>query len=375
MTQLELSQFTPPDEQALQTELQELQGLPGLEYSKYRDLCDSYSGFMRLGVDDPDLYSRLLTNEQDQQQLVMAATNESLGHPFNKDVVADERKIAIFPEKILDSIQADKSELVIYKQHLLSRDLVENILTTPDESTVAAITEELGASLPPHEQLVGGGVPEYIVLSKYDTSGCDDLKKSSPEDITLDNGSVITTSKEKILAKLPELIALHESVFSEQAMQIGYYGGLHKDGIEELINNPDFIPIAGFDGETGEALMFTLFAPNLKDMDSISWMNPRIITEVLDKDNTNKALAIPLVITSRANGLGMFSKTAALAGHETLHRTQADTVYVFCESSALSVLYTPKVLNRTLTKIGFSHVDTAIEATYLAEQAKSEPES
>jgi hypothetical protein len=376
MTQLESPSLSPLNDLDMLAHTGDTQHPTDLTFSEYRTLCDKYSGIMRIGIDDPHVYEQVGNDVDRIHGIPVAATNQALDYPFNQDVIPGDRKLAIMPEELVDAIGANKDGLAIYKQTPLSKELVEQILTVPGNETLEAIQEELIADLlGTGKQLVEGGLPEYMVFTKYDTSGCEELKKASPEDITLENGSIITTSREKILAKLPELIALHESVFSEQAMQIGYYGGLHKDGIEDLVNNPDFIPIAGFDGETGEALMFTLFAPDLKDIDSLPWMNPQSISKVLDHDDSNKALAIPLVITSKANGLGMFSKTVALAGQETLHKTQADTLYVLCESSALSVLYTPKVINRTLTKIGLVHIDTTIEATYLAEQVTSESES
>ncbi len=369
MTQVEMQPNQSEDALPLEQDMVELDAGTSKSFEQYRNMCDMYSGFMRVGIDDPYIFDRVVKEAgEESSRLPISATNETLGFPFNEEVVAAQQQIAILPEGLLDEMGVQKEGIIVTKQTLLSGELAEELVMRPLPGSAAKITQELVQGLPEGEELIGNGIPEYTVLSEYDTADCHDLKASPAVDVILEGGHIITTSQEKIREKLPELIKLHESVFTEQAAQMGYYGGLHEEGLREVINNENFISVAGFDGQTGEAIMFAVFSPDVPDTSTLPWANPSAFSQILNDDASNKALAVPLVITSKAKGYGMFAKTVALAGQETLYRTQADTVYVFCESSAASIIYTPKVINRALSKIGFQRRETIIEATYLSQQ-------
>ena len=339
-------------------------------YGEYRNNCDDFSGLMRLGVEHAEVYEQLMGSPATRflGQLPIAATNESLGHPLDVSVAPNEQLIALYPEGALESSGIEGA--LQFRQTILSDELTGHILTAPDGATTDKITEELRKANGDRKLLADSGVPEYVVFSKYDTSGpeAEPFKHTKPNDIVTPQGHLVTASRETILHRLPELKTLHESIFESQTMQIGYYGGLDDEGLEAIINNPEFMPIAGFDQETGEALMLTLFAPNFTDYDALPWLNPTKLDGLLEKDNSKKVLCFPLVITSKANGIGLFNPSVLLAGQTLLYEHKPDTTYITYESNGLSILYTPKVIHRNSTnKLGMKHQGTTIEATFVTE--------
>lgn len=340
------------------------------EYAAYRQVCDEFSGLMRLGIEHEEVYERVVgaTTTRFLGHLPIAATNETLGHPLDVSVVPDDQLIALYPEGALESPGVEGS--LQFRQAVLSSELTDHILTSPDGSTTDKITEELRAANGEKKLLAGSGVPEYVVFSKYDSSGpeTEQFKHVEPVDIVTQQGHLVTASREAILRRLPELKALHESIFDSQTMQIGYYGGLDDEGLEAIINNPEFMPIAGFDQETGEALMLTLFAPNFTDYSALPWLNPSAVNGMLEGDESKKVLCFPLVITSKANGIGLFNPSVLLAGQTMMYQHKPDTTYIAYESNGLSILYTPKVIHRTSTgKLGMKHQGTMIETTFVTE--------
>jgi hypothetical protein len=343
-------------------------------FDEYREFCDAYSGLMRVGIDSADVYEGLGLNG------TFVATNDELHNPLDESVVSGETRIHLFPGVLLDGSKEDAAQqsevnaTLTFRQLFLDDALVEHITGAPDDNTVQRITSAMKDATPIGSRLLAEtGVPEYVFFSKYDasTETANRLKEEAPQDIVTPGGQVITASREEIMKRLPELSELHESVFSGQTLQVGYYGGLDKEGIEAIVTNPDFNPIAAFDQETGEALMFMLYAPNLRNFDALPWLNPRGIQQVLGADKTEHVLTMPLVITSKLSGLGLFSPTVQLAGYHVLYEHKPDTVYLTYESNGLSVLYTPKVIHRnTIGKLGFKHLGTVAEVTYVTEQSQ-----
>lgn len=347
------------------------------DFTAYRTLCDEYSGLMRIGIEDAESYDDLRAKQKGSVAIdgfVSDATNDQLGHVVDVSVMQDDRRISVVPRLILDSLLPQEVDVVRFEQHFLSDDLVTHILSEPDETTTGRITDELSKAVKPGERLVrGDGVPEFVFFNKFDTSSeaCEYFKNNPPKDIITSKGFLVTSSREQILTRLPELAALQESVFSGNTLQVGYYGGLDQHGIEAIVNNLEFTPIAGFDPNTGEAMMFTLFSSNFNDFDALPWLNPQGIKKVLNSDPTKKTFAIPLIITSKANGLGLFNPAVQLAAHDGMYRQKPDTMYVTYESNGLSVLYTPRVIHRNLTNsLGFVHQGTAAEATFMTEADK-----
>jgi|GEM_PF-2160212 len=345
-------------------------------FESYRRLCDQYSGLMRIGVEDEQHYKLLQVKRSGSVALsgmMSEATNDELGGVVDDSVLAGNRFISIVPRPVYESLE-HSDDIAKYEQRFLSDDLTQHLLKAPDETTGKRITEELNAIVKPGERLVrGDGAPEFVFLSKFDTSGPESeyFKNNPPQEIVTRKGHIVTSSREKITDKLPELIELHKSVFDGQTLQVGYYGGLDSENLEEIVNNPEFTPVMGYDPVTDEALAFTLYSSDFKDFDTLPWLNPRGISKILDDDKSNHKLAIPLVITSKLDGLGLFDPSVAIAGHAALYDQRPDTMYVAYESNGLSVLYTPKIIQRNLTnKLGYVHLGSAAEATFMTEPDK-----
>ena len=344
-----------------------------LDFDEYRELCDQYSGLMRIGIEDEVTYNDLLIKKSGNLALngfLSAVSNNDLGTIIDTNIINGDKMVSILPRPVYESLKQPQ-EVASYGQCFLSDELTTHILTSPDGTTTQRITDELNGNVAVGERLVrGDGVPEYVLFNKFDTTGedCDYFKNNAPQDIITANGHIVTASRDKIMSKLPELIQLHESVFNGQTLQVGYYGGLDADGLEAIINNPEFTPIMGFDEATGEVLTFSLFAGDFKDFSALPWLNPRGITKILDSDNTKHNFALALVVTTKANGLGLFNPTVQLAGHTILYEHKPETIYIAYESNGLSILYTPKVIHRNVTnKLGYAHIGTVAEATYITE--------
>lgn len=291
----------------------------------------------------------------------------SITHEFDEKMVGEGKLLVT--GQLADLYAGEPGMTLVQRQCRLSDDLTARILTDPTELKPGDFVADF--SFPTEEQpACQTGVPEYMVFSAYDTSQKDDMKASPCPELHSRDGHLVTSDKRKLLAILPELTKLHTDVFENQAVQIGYYGGLNPETIEELINNPDFIPIAALDKDTGEPLMFALFSPNFTDLESIDWLNASKVQEMMDSykvEGKTTTLNLPLVVTSRFEGLGLFSNASHIAAHETIYRTKADTTFLMYECNALSILFTPKIINKKLAKLGIMNLGTDIEATFLTE--------
>lgn len=348
-------------------------------FEQYREHLDAASGFMRLGIEDPAVYAdctaatdSLLTREATTGRIMLlAATNERL-HALNPDVLPPDHLVAVVED--CKAIPVHKRGTVALRKQVELSEEVSTAIFSGTRGVTKAIQGELqgDADLERISLLAGNGVPEFMIFSKYDTTGCTVMKEAPPDDVVTRDGVVITSNTERIFARINELADLQRSVFESQAASIGYYGGLSTEEVFELVGNPDFLPIAAFSQEKDEAAMFTLFSPDFTSFDSIPWLNPGFIKERLQAQPAADILIIPLIITSKLKGLSLFPLTVKLAIHETIFRTQPNTIGVLYESSGVSIKYTPKTIHRSLREVGCVPISGTVEASYYADTLESE---
>lgn len=339
-------------------------------YSEYRDMLDGFDGMMRRGVYSEHMYHESLEDSRTVFRelgglLIPAMVSNNVAKEYDNLFVGEDALLT--HAEIVRSSEAIPEGVVVQRQTVLPDYLVEKILTEPTTIGPTALTGAF--TIPRTEQIVAQtGLPDYMIFSAYDTAIESEMKHTPAPDILSRDGHLVTPDRDKILDKLDELTVLHEDVFKRQAMQIGYYGGLDAETIERYVQDPDFIPVAALDKVTGEPLMFAIFSADFTDYSTIDWLNPSRVEELKNqKDgNVKTALSLPLVITSRMDGLGLFASTVQVSAHEAIYRGQADLTYLMYESNALSIQFTPKIINKTLGRMGVHNVGTVIEATHLS---------
>ncbi|MFO0882044.1 MAG: hypothetical protein U0491_01170 [Candidatus Saccharimonadales bacterium] len=342
------------------------------DYTIYREAIDATNGMMRTGVFSKDTYDEAVTDTRTifaevEGQTIPAFVSNALTHEFDPQFIGEDAMLV--PAAIADSGIALPSGARIQRQQLLPDALVETIFNDPRSLTYEDFVKAF--AIPKDEKAVfQNGLPEYMVFSAYDTSASPEMRAVPCPDIYSRDGHLVTSDKERLLSKLPELTKLHTDVFESQAVQAGYYGGLDAETIEALINNPDFIPIAALDKDTGEPLMFALFSTNFTDLQSIDWLNPAQVERLKEQYGQGKktTLNLPLVVTSRQEGLGLFSSACQIAAHETIYREQADVTFLMYESNVFSIQFTPRTINKTLASLGIQNISTTVEATFITEK-------
>jgi hypothetical protein len=338
-------------------------------YDDYRALMDDASGMMRIGINNPDLYAAAIDSSSTSYIDI-----EGTRIPAVIDVASQENESDIAMRQAVVSLSMLPEELaegtIVTEQFLLSEDEIEQLNYSGKDSS-KRITEETVMSIvqggTKGELLHGHGDAQLTVLSQYDISDCGDMIKAAPEDVATPYGQTITTDRQKIIDHLSELATLHEDVFKEQAVRIGYFDGLRDGLFEELVNDPNFISVAAFDNESGEALMFALFARNIDGADGMPWVNKDRVQKMIDESGTEQdpVVAMPLVITSRLEGLGLFTPTTQLAMHEVLYRSQTPNTHAYIQYSANleSALYTPRIIDKGLTDKGARRTKCTVEVS------------
>lgn len=327
---------------------------------------------MRTGIFSRETYHEAADDKQTivaevEGNTVPAFVANALTHEFDPQFIGENAMLV--PAVIADGGIMLTSDARIQRQQLLPDHLIDVIFNEPRTLSYQDFVEAF--EVPEGETAVfQNGLPEYMVFSAYDTSDSPEMRATPCPDIYSRDGHLVTSNKEMLLSKLPELTKLHTDVFESQAVQAGYYGGLDAETIEVLINNPDFIPIAALDKDSGEPLMFALFSTNFTDLDSIDWLNPSRVEKLKEQYGQGKktTLNLPLVVTSRQEGLGLFSSACQIAAHETIYREQADITFLMYESNVFSILFTPRTINKTLASIGIKNLGTTIEATFITEK-------
>lgn len=345
---------------------------PVLSFAEYRSILDPIDGLMRTGLYNEHMYQDACADPATQYvqsgagSYPVAAPN-SVTEEFDPQYVGE--NALLMPAWFAQDKAHVSPETVLQRQVTISAELTSKIFDTPELVTVEDFIADYGVS-PDEVPVSESGLPEYMVFSAYDTSNTAEMRAGPCPEIYSKDGHLVTSDRQKLLAKLDELATLHRDVFENQAVQIGYYGGLEREKIEELINNPDFIPIAALDKETGDPLMFALFSPNFTELETIDWLNPGKVREMTQKYGQANAAALnlPLVVTSRFNGLGLFSSACQIGAHETIYRTQTNVTFLMYESNALSILYTPKVINKTLHRLGIPLLGAEVEATFITKK-------
>jgi hypothetical protein len=343
-----------------------------IDFDTYRTFMDTNDGIMRRGLFNIDTFDEALRNngtlfaEIDKLAVPIMVPN-NVTHEFDQQFVGEN---ALIMHEFFAGLAGELPEnVVIQRQKVVSDAFTQRVFSPTEEVNPADFNVELAA--PEGEELVAEyGLPEYMIVTVYDTTDTDAMKNSPCEDILTRHGHRVTTDRAKQLERLDELVKLHTDVFEGQAAQIGYYAGLDAEKIEELINNPDFIPITAFDKDTGEPLMFALFSPSFTDFESIDWMNAGKVHEIVEKysGDSNCTVALPMVVTSRFNGLGLLGAAVRQSIHETVNRTKCDRIVAVYETNAFSVLVTPKIMTKSLATLGVPSIYQEIEATYLTKQ-------
>lgn len=343
-----------------------------ITFDAYRGICDKYEGIMRSGICDADTYTRVIDHPQTvfglvDGQMMPVAANEVL---LNGSEAESGRHLRIIaPTDLAAELQGQAT--VSMRQLYLEDDEISELLHPAPgtkrnfKDVVRMLDEKIQGSLAD-----SFGEPQFMVISKYNIEACGHMAENKPEPVVTREGHLLTTDKEAILQRLPELIELHESVFARQASRIGYYDGLSPDMIEDILQDEHFIGAAAFDGETGKALMFAIFASGLEAAEQVPWINVDCVESLIRDSSGNAerpAVAMPMVITSKYSGMGVFAETVSLAMHEVIYRTQAkDEVYNLYSANLQSILYTPRIMNSSVLANGAKLEDCIVEASVLA---------
>ncbi|HET8708834.1 MAG TPA: hypothetical protein VFL85_00980 [Candidatus Saccharimonadales bacterium] len=344
---------------------------PRVPFDVYRSTCDRYEGMMRSGICDADTYAQVADHPQTvlglvDGQIMPVAANEAL---LNGSEAENSRPLRIIAPADLPGEIRDRATVSMRQLYLEDSEISELLNPAPGtrrnfKDVVKMLDEKTQGSL-----AESFGEPQFMVLSKYNTEACGHMAENQPGPVVTREGHLLTTDKEAILQRLPELIELHESVFARQASQIGYYDGLAPDMIEDILQDEHFIGAAAFDGETGKALMFAIFASGLEAAEQVPWINKDCVESLIrdSSDNAERpAVAMPMVITSKYSGLGVFAETVSLAMHEIIYRTQAkDKVYNLFSANLQSILYTPRIINSSILANGAKLEDCIVEASVL----------
>ncbi|HTE22590.1 MAG TPA: hypothetical protein VK674_06140 [Candidatus Limnocylindria bacterium] len=337
-------------------------------FDMYRHLCDEQSGLMRIGVTLPEIYEAIASDPGtefgtiDGNTVPIVASVDPFHIPEDgskPESTAD--KSALVP---LELVPGDlQQDLVVTQQFLLGQDDVNKIITPPEGTKIRpGNVPELFVGKAQGELIQGHGEPQFTVLSEYDVSGCDTLRETAPQDILTRGGHTITTSKEKILADLPRLAKLHEDIFKRQATRIGYYDGLVGDIIERFLRDDAFVGAAAYDKDDGEPFMFAIFAIGLDGLDQMPWLNKQRAQEATE--GANPTFAMPIAITAKFHGMGVFAETTSVALHEILYRTQEQTkLYALYNANLQSVGYTPRIINAATEEDGAHLLGSIIEAS------------
>lgn len=342
------------------------QGKLPTDFEQYRRFADSFSGMMRVGPDSPDSYKEICEAQGVSWATLgegifapVVASNSDL-HAFSADVVGRDCKIGLVPVDLVPE-ELKNSGAFFPVQRLFADETVDSIVKG-DPSYLARIEAEHIAT---GQELLGqNGAPEYIVLSGYEIDKDSPVKRLPPDDIDA-AGRNITVNREKMVEKFEEIVRLHQSVFDSQTVQTGYYGGLDREKLDELIADPSFVPIMATNQETGDIEMFAIFAPNFTDFDSLTWVNQSRVEELSKTivGNGDDVLVLPLVITSKVKGISLMKYAIQLAYRATIYGTTANSFSLLYECNGLSIGFTPKMMHRTLTQEGFRHTKSIVEST------------
>ena len=348
-----------------------------ISFDEYSELLSYYSGMNMQGVGDETIFNRLVNNpdtvykemivKEQNVSVPYAASNEALEF-FDPDDIPPKSLITILPDKLyaqedLDELSQEHTVLMARQCNLsdeLTQRYISKIKSVPSKDLEDFISQNGAIELMPKS-----GFAEFIGVSRYDISGCDDLRNNPlPTEIITDN-TVSTTSVEYIKEKLPELTKLHKDIFEQQTSEIGYYDGLDEVEIVRVIESGEFTPVATFDKDTGEAIAFALFAKKLLNAEDLGWLNVKKTNEVLEtmSETDDYILAMPYVIVSK--GKGIFPLISKIAAYATVYGTNAKELFTLTKTSSASVNYTPAIINKTLESLGFKHQNSKIEATFL----------
>lgn len=339
-------------------------------FESYRDLCDEHSGLMRVGITVPELYGAVAIDKTtefiavDNSAVPIVSSVDALHIPEEgqePEYTAD--KSALVPLELIPEHM--QHGLTAMEQFLLDDEQTREVLV-PREGTRLRIKDvpELLVGRTKGELQESHGEPQFTVLTAYDVSDCNEMRENAPLDLITRAGHRITTDKEQILANLPALVELHEAIFNRQAARIGYYDGLVGDIIERFLADDAFIGAAAFDKDTGKPFMFAIFAHGIDGLDQIPWLNKRHAQETIDE--SNPTFVMPIAITARFNGMGVFQETVTAAMHETLYRTQEPSMlYTFYNANLQSIGYTPRIINAGAEQNGARLGKSVIEASVL----------
>ncbi len=342
------------------------------DFATYRELCDRESGLTKVGLTIPELYEATLASGSVEFGIVggQAVPVVAFVDPFHipepgevQEATADRNAlvpVAYIPAEL-------RHNLVTTRQFLLDSSSVQQILE-PAEGAKLHLRDVPGFLIGKVEgELVHGhGEPQFTVLTRYDVSDCDRFRDNAPTDMITREGHTITTDKARILEHLPELVKMQEDIFKRQAARIGYYDGMVGDIIERFLSDDAFIGAAAFDKETGKPFMFALFGLGIDSLSQVPWLNKDLAIALMQDGGSgeNPTLALPIIITAKFNGMGVFAETVSQAMHEILYRTKEDKVlHALYNANLQSVLYTPRIIHAEATRNGARPLDSLIEVS------------
>jgi hypothetical protein len=287
---------------------------------------------------------------------------------FSSDVVPSDCRIGIVPSAELSIENENISSHVYYPQQLLlPKELSTRIIR--GKAKVNEITQYLDDQKEKKDNhlLAGTGCPEYIVYSRYsiddENSEANIFKHTPPADIEVKGSVVITSNREKIKQQIEQIKNLHASVFESQTVQTGYYGGLSEEQLEYFIDHEEFVPIVAYDRHSLDVQLFALFSPRFNDYSAIEWLNAGKIQGHIASNNYPENVALPLVITSKMNGVGLMGKVVKQCISEFFYRNKSDDMSVLYQYNGLSIGFTPKIMNRILESVGCTLDGSDIEVT------------
>lgn len=357
---------------ASEHELHERGNPKTVDFDTYRSLCDQESGLMRVGLTVPSLFDNVRDHSQTQHidvngaKFPVIASVDPFHIPEDGEVPeVTKARSALVPVTVLP--RESRHDLLVTRQFLLDEKDADKIVS-PSQDLRLKIEDILNIYNGKIEgDLVQGhGEPQFTILSRYDVSDCEDFRTRAPSEVITKSGHVLTTDKNVILENLQELVGLQEEVFKQQAVQIGYYDGMVGDIIERFLREDAFIGAAAFDKDTGKPIMFALFAAGLDGLGQIPWLNKELAETLIREydDSENPTFALPIVITAKFSGLGIFDEVVPLAMHEIIYRTQEQKqLHALYNANLQSVLYTPRIINSAAKSSGASHIESLIEVS------------
>ena len=213
----------------------------------------------------------------------------------------------------------------------------------------------------------GSGLPEYMVVSERSVSSRRDLIDGPPLDEVVTNSSLVTTSRDLLMDRLPAMLRLHQDVFSGQAVEAGYFGGLEQETLLGFLEDSTYLPIFALDRESDAPQMLAVFAPKASSLSRLDWVNPIAHSALMMHSAPGTPTCFPVVITSTGSGLGLMEVVLEIGASHTLLGMTTPTAQVMFECSSVSIHYTPKIIDRVLSRLGIHAARTSIEATVATE--------